>query len=265
MNIDDVMITKTIFNRFAKEFSSCFEVDVAIAGAGPAGLVAAKTLAEAGKKVVLFERKLSIGGGMWGGGMTFPVIVIQEESKHILEQVGIAVTDDGNGYFSADSIECVAKLTSAAIDAGAKFFNAITVEDVLLKDNAVNGFVINWSAIEAAGLHVDPLTIRAFACVDATGHPAEVCHIARRKISPSTGPLSKNTIFIEGSMSASTGEQAVVANTKEIYPGLYTTGMCANAVFGAHRMGPIFGGMLLSGEKVAKLILNKFKEKEKSV
>ena len=259
MNIDDVMVTKTIFNRFAIEFPSYFDVDVAIAGAGPAGLVAAKTLANAGKKVVLFERKLSVGGGMWGGGMTFPVIVVQKKSKHILENVGITVTDEGNGYFSADSIESVAKLTGAAIDAGAKFFNAISVEDVLISNNAVNGFVINWSSVEAAGLHVDPLTIRASACIDATGHPAEVCHIARRKLRPSTGPLSKKEAFIEGSMSADTGEQAVVDNTKEVFPGLYAAGMCANAVFGSHRMGPIFGGMLLSGEKVSELILKKLK------
>lgn len=259
MNIDDIMVTKTIFNRFAKEFPFCFDVDVAIAGGGPAGLVAAKTLAEAGKSVVLFERKLSIGGGMWGGGMMFPVIVLQKESKHILERVGIKVTDEGEGYFSADSIETVVKLTAAAITAKAKFYNAISVEDVLVKDNRVNGFVINWSAVDAAGLHVDPLTIRAKACIDATGHPAELCHIVMKKIRPTSGPLSNKQAFIEGSMSAMTGEQAVVDNAKEVYPGLYVAGMCANAVFGAHRMGPIFGGMLLSGEKVAKLILKKLR------
>jgi thiamine thiazole synthase len=33
--------------------------------------------------------------------------------------------------------------------------------------------------------------------------------------------------------------------------------MCANAVFGNPRMGPIFGGMLLSGEKVAKELIKK--------
>ncbi len=33
--------------------------------------------------------------------------------------------------------------------------------------------------------------------------------------------------------------------------------MAANAVMGAPRMGPIFGGMLLSGEKVAREILDK--------
>jgi thiamine thiazole synthase len=33
--------------------------------------------------------------------------------------------------------------------------------------------------------------------------------------------------------------------------------MCCNAVFGAPRMGPVFGGMLLSGEKIARLLLKR--------
>ena len=132
ISIDDIMVTRIIFERFSKEFSSSFEVDVAIAGAGPAGLTAAKYLANAGKKVVLFERKLSVGGGMWGGGMTFPVIVVQKESKYILEDAHVRVKNEGNGYYSADSIEVTTKLCSAAIDAGVRIFNTISVEDVLL-------------------------------------------------------------------------------------------------------------------------------------
>ena len=54
-------------------------------------------------------------------------------------------------------------------------------------------------------------------------------------------------------------EKEVVDNSKEIYPGLYVSGMAANAVFGGHRMGPIFGGMFLSGEKVARSIIKKLK------
>ena len=77
-------------NVFLKNLVTNFEVDVAIAGAGPAGLTAAKYLAKAGKKVVIFERKLSVGGGMWGGGMTFPVIVVQKESKYILEEANVS-------------------------------------------------------------------------------------------------------------------------------------------------------------------------------
>ena len=59
ITIEDVIVTKIIINRFSKEFNECFDIDVAIAGAGPAGLTAAKYLSNAGKKVVIFERKLS--------------------------------------------------------------------------------------------------------------------------------------------------------------------------------------------------------------
>jgi thiamine thiazole synthase len=257
ISIDDIMVTRIIFERFSKEFSSNIEVDVAIAGAGPAGLTAAKYLANAGKKVVLFERKLSVGGGMWGGGMTFPVIVVQKESKYILEDAYVQVKDEGNGYYSADSIEVTTKLCSAAIDAGVRIFNTIFVEDVLFVNNKVNGFVINWSAVDIAGLHVDPLSIRAKYCIDATGHAAEICHIVKRKVGSLNTP--SGDVEKERSMCAEIGERTVVENTKEVFPGLFVAGMGANAVYGAPRMGPIFGGMLLSGEKAAKLILKKLK------
>jgi len=120
ISIDDVAVTRIIFERFSKEFSESFDVDVAIAGAGPAGLTAARYLATAGKKTILFERKLSVGGGMWGGGMTFPVIVVQKESKHILENVDVRIKDEGKGYFSADSIEVSTKLCSEDIDEGVR-------------------------------------------------------------------------------------------------------------------------------------------------
>jgi thiamine thiazole synthase len=259
MSIDDIVVTRKIFKRFSKEFQECFDVDVAIAGAGPSGLIAAKYLSKAGKKVVIFERKISIGGGMWGGGMTFPIIVVQKKSKYLLEEAKIELTDEGNGYYSANSIESVTKLCSSAIDSGTKIFNAISVEDVLLNHlKEVNGFVINWSAVEVAGLHVDPLTIRAKFCIDATGHSAEICNIVRKKCRPKNGYLSRiNEELIERSMCAEIGEKEVIKNTKEVYPGLYVAGMCANTVFGSQRMGPIFGGMLLSGKKVADLILKK--------
>ena len=36
--------------------------------------------------------------------------------------------------------------------------------------------------------------------------------------------------------------------------------MSANNVMGGYRMGPIFGGMLLSGKKAAELIIAKLKK-----
>jgi thiamine thiazole synthase len=58
----------------------------------------------------------------------------------------------------------------------------------------------------------------------------------------------------ERSMSAEEGETTTVENTKEIYPGLFVSGMASNGVSGSFRMGPIFGGMLLSGRKAAELM-----------
>ena len=49
-------------------------------------------------------------------------------------------------------------------------------------------------------------------------------------------------------------------NTREVYPGIYVVGMGANAVYGSPRMGPVFGGMLLSGMKAAEEIDKRLRE-----
>jgi thiamine thiazole synthase len=60
----------------------------------------------------------------------------------------------------------------------------------------------------------------------------------------------------ERSLWAEKAERLTLENTKEICPGVFVAGMSANAAFGGPRMGPIFGGMLLSGKKAAELILS---------
>ena len=50
-------------------------------------------------------------------------------------------------------------------------------------------------------------------------------------------------------------EGEIVENTKEVYPNLIVAGMSANAVLGAPRMGPFFGGMLLSGKRAAEVAI----------
>ena len=52
-------------------------------------------------------------------------------------------------------------------------------------------------------------------------------------------------------------EALTLENTREVFPGLYVAGMAANATFGGPRMGPIFGGMLLSGKKAAELLIKR--------
>jgi thiazole biosynthesis enzyme len=258
MKLDDVVITRAIVESFSKKLLEYSDVDVAVAGAGPAGLCAAYYLAREKVKVALFERKLSIGGGMWGGGMMFNQLVVGEEGKTILEEFGISHTTYREGYYTADAVECISTLCSKATQAGAKVFNLISVEDVMLEGESVCGLVLNWSAVEMANLHVDPLTIRAKYLVEATGHPAELIRIVVKKIGPKLF-TSTGDVLGEKPMWAERGEKEVVENSKEAFPNVYVAGMAANAVFGSHRMGPIFGGMLLSGKKVANEILKKLK------
>jgi thiamine thiazole synthase len=249
--IEEVEISREIVTSAIDDFLDNLEVEVAIAGGGPSGLIAAKYLAEKKIKVALFERKLSLGGGIWGGGMMFPRITIQEEAKFILEELGVKLTKKGN-LWVANSLETVAKLLSGAIEAGARIFNALSIEDVMIKKERICGVVINWSAVEVANLHVDPLGVGAKFVVDATGHPAEICRVVEKKVGKLHTPSGK--VEGEKSMWAEKAEKLIVDNTGEVYPGLYVAGMAANAVFGVPRMGPIFGGMFLSGKKAAELI-----------
>lgn len=258
MKLDDIKISQAIIESYKDKLLKALDVDVAIVGAGPAGMVCGYYLARKNIKVALFERKLSVGGGMWGGGIMFNEIVVQEKAKGILDEIGIRTRLYEKGYYLADSIEAVSTLCSKAVKAGVKIFNLLSAEDVMIRKNRICGLVLNWTAVEMANLHVDPITMRSRFVVDATGHAAEVAHIAERKsglkLKTKTGK-----IIGEKSMWAEAGEETIVKNSKEVAPGLYVCGMCANAVFGGPRMGPIFGGMLLSGKKVSHDLLKRLR------
>ncbi len=257
--MDEVIISKAITESYIKDLLEAMEVDVAIVGAGPAGLVAACYLAKGKVNTAIFERKLSIGGGIWGGGMMFNKIVVQDEGKEILDEFGITTTKYQEGYHVASAIEMASALCLQAVKAGARIFNLVNVEDVVIRENdKVSGLVLNWSAVSTANLHIDPLAIRAKLVVDATGHGCEVCQLVTRKIGAKLETPAGNIIG-EKPMWAEIAEKQIVENTKEVYPGLIVAGMAASAVFGLPRMGPIFGGMLLSGKKAAELAIELLK------
>jgi len=253
MELDEIIISRAILETFTKDFIDHLENDVAIVGAGPAGLIAAYYLAKKKTKVVVFEKSLRVGGGMPGGGMMMNLIVFQEEAKEILDELGAKTKEYKKGYFTADSLEVTGLLAAKSIQAGAKIFNLIKAEDVVIRENKVSGLVLNWSSVEAANLSVDPLAIRCKIVIDATGHNSEVTRIVENKIGPRLNTKT-GKILGEKPMWAEVGERTILKNTKEVCPNLYVAGMAANAVFGGPRMGPIFGGMLLSGKKVAEQV-----------
>ena len=257
--MDEVIISRAIVESYMKDLLDAMELDVAIVGAGPSGLAAAYYLAKEGARTAIFEKKLSVGGGIWGGGMMFNKIIVQAEGKKILDEFGIATTEYEEGYYVVNAVELASTLCSLAIKGGARIFNLLSVEDVVIREaDRVSGLVLNWASVSLANLHIDPLALRSKLVIDATGHDCEICHLVIEKVG---GKLRTTTgkIIGEKSMWAEIGEREILENTKEVYPGLIVTGMAASAVFGSPRMGPIFGGMLLSGKKAAQVAMGLLK------
>ncbi len=248
--LNEVTISRGIIDAYVAKLKNALELDVAIVGGGPSGLVAGYYLARQGKKVAMFESKLSIGGGVWGGGMMFNEIVVQEEGKSVMDELGLEAREYEPGYYTLDSVLVSATLVYKAMRAGLKIFNLVSMEDVVIREQRVAGLVINWGAVKTLEWHIDPLTIHAGYVLDATGHDADVTQVLVRKMGVALD-TSTGGIVGEKSMDANLGEQHTVENTREVYPGLFVSGMAANAVCGGYRMGPVFGGMLLSGQKAA--------------
>ncbi len=261
MAIENV-ISRAIVRNFADKLENSLEIDVAIVGGGPSALVAARYLAKKGIRVAIFESKLAPGGGTWGGGMLFNEVVVQTDALHILDEFGIGYKEiaDAKGYFTLDSVELASALIYGAVKAGAKIFNSVSVEDIVFKNNKVNGLVINWTPVARLQMHVDPLTVISEVVVDGTGHPSEVMQLACKKAGVKLDTTTGGVIG-EKPMWVDSGEASTVENTREYYNGLFACGMSANNVGGGYRMGPIFGGMLMSGQKVAELIEAKLKRK----
>ena len=252
--ISEKDVTKAIVSEFADEFLEYVESDVIIVGAGPSGLIAAKRLADKGVKVLVIESNNYLGGGFWIGGYLMNKLTVREPGQRILDEIGVPYKKVQDGLYVADGPHACSKLIGAAMDSGAKVINMTKFDDVVVRKDKVGGVVINWtpvSALPRAITCVDPVAIESKIVVDATGHDAVVVKsLEKRGLVEIAG--------FEG-MWVEKSEDAVVEKTSEVYPGVFVTGMAVATTYGSTRMGPTFGGMLLSGEKVAELIIDRLK------
>jgi len=248
---NDIQISRAILNAYHEKATACLENDVVIVGAGPAGLTAANRLAAGGIKVTVLEKRLAPGGGIWGGAMGLNEVVVQEEAIPVLDEAGVRRDRRREGLCVVDAVELASALALRALRSGAVILNLTTVEDLAVQSGRVCGAVINRTMI-AGALPVDPLTLSAKAVIDATGHEAVAVDMLRRRglVAPPAGGGAP----VEGPMDAMSGEAFVVDRVSEVFPGLWLAGMSVCAAYGGPRMGPIFGGMMLSGVTAAERI-----------
>jgi len=245
----ETRITKAILGAYHEKLSRSIESDALVVGAGPSGLRAAVDLATSGRRVTLLEKRLSPGGGIWGGAMAMNDVVIQEEALSALKGIACRSRSVGSGLHVVDAVELASALCLRAVQAGVVILNLTFAEDLCVHDGRVDGVVANRTGV-GDKLPVDPISFQARAVLDATGHEAALVHMLRRRglLEGRAEPAG------EGPMDAVQGEASVVEGVAEVYPGLWISGMCVQAALGGPRMGPIFGGMLLSGRRAAALI-----------
>lgn len=247
--ITEAQITRAIVNEFAEWFEDYIVSDVIIVGAGPSGLMAGRDLANAGFKTLIVESNNYIGGGFWIGGYFMNTLTFRAPADKILDELKIPHKEIEDGLFVADGPSACSKLISATCDSGAKILNLTKFEDVVYRNNQVEGVVINWSLVSALPRQitcVDPVALESKVVIDATGHDAWVVKSLEKRA------LLKSQIY--GAMNVNLSEQLVVEKTGQVHPGLYVTGMAVSTFYGIPRMGPTFAGMLFSGRKAAQEI-----------
>ncbi len=246
-SVKDADVTRAILSSFTETLERHVSSDVVVVGAGPAGLVCARELASGGRKVLLIERNNYLGGGFWIGGFLMNKVTVRHPAQEQFNRLGVRYDKACEGLYVADAPEACSKLIASACDAGVSVLNMTTVEDLIVRRRRVSGVVVNWTPVGALPRQitcVDPISIEAKVVVDATGHDAAVCEkLARRGLLEMAGM---------GAMDAENAEDAVLAGTGEVFPGIIACGMSVSTVVGTPRMGPTFGAMLLSGCAAAR-------------
>ena len=257
-DVREVEITRAIANEWHSVLIDRAESDVIIIGAGPAGLTASRDLSNMGFKVLVVEKKNYVGGSYCLGGYMMNPVTVREPAQKMWDELGIPYKKVSEGLYLTPGPHAVSKLIAAACDAGVKFLNLTKFDDLVLKNGRVTGIVVNWMPVSALPRNitcVDPIALEAKMIIDASGHDS----VAVKRL------VDRGLVEWKGMnpMYVNEGEEHVVHNTGEVYPGLVAAGMSVTETYGLARMGPTYGSMLFSGRKAAEITAEKIKELER--
>jgi sulfide-dependent adenosine diphosphate thiazole synthase len=254
-DVNEKEITRAIAGMFHETITEFTDSDVIIIGSGPSGLSAGMELGKMGIKTLIIEQNNYVGGGYWVGGYMMNPVTVRAPAQKVWDELGVPYRKVSEGLYATWGPHACSKLIAATCDAGVRFLQLTKFDDLVLKKNRVCGVVVNWMPVSALPRNitcVDPVALESKIVIDASGHDS----VAVKRLMDRGYVKWKgmDPMWVDG------GEDAVVNNTDEIFPGLIATGMSVTETHGLPRMGPTFGSMLLSGKRAAEVALGKLKE-----
>jgi thiamine thiazole synthase len=214
------------------------DTDVVIVGAGSAGLSCAYELSkDPSISIAIIEQSVSPGGGAWLGGQLFSAMVVRKPAHLFLDELNIEY-DEQEDYVV---IKHAALFTSTVMSRllarpNVKLFNAVAVEDLIVKDSRVAGVVTNWALVSMnhdTQSCMDPNVMEAKVVVSSCGHDGPFGATGVKRLQD-IGMIE--TVPGMKALDMNTAEDAIVRLTREVVPGMIVTGMEVAEIDGAPRM-----------------------------